>query len=333
MLRRPLFSLGVLLALAVVAAGVLWLVPSDHYIVLPDRARPVDPLVSVPGEGQEQESTGIYMVDVRVGRANVFERLFPGVYEGAELVPESVLNPAGVSDRQRRTSSLNQMSRSQQIAITVALRELGRQVSVEPAGAEVVLVTPGSPADEELKVGDVIVEARGEPIATTIDLRQAMRPVRPGSAVELTVLREGEEVELSVGTQAPQQDARRAVMGVHVRDAQEFDFPLDVEIDAGSVGGPSAGLAFALEIVDELGSDLEDGRRVVATGEITLEGDVLAVGGIRQKTIGAREAGASVFLVPDANAAEAREQAGDLEIVAVSDFDEALAVLTTEELS
>jgi Lon-like protease len=328
-LRRPLFSLGALLALAVVAAGVLWLVPSDHYIVLPDRARLVDPLVSVPGEGEEQESAGIYMVDVRVGRANLFERLFPSVYEGAELVPESVLNPVGVSDRQRRTSSLNQMSRSQQIAITVALRELGRQVSVEPTGAEVVLVTPGSPADDELQVGDVVVEARGEPIATTIDLRQAMRPVRPGSTVELTVRRDEEEVELTVGTQASQQGPRRAVMGVQVRDAQEFDFPLDVEIDAGSVGGPSAGLAFALEIVDELGSDLENGRRVVATGEITLDGDVLAVGGVRQKTIGAREAGASVFLVPDANAAEAREQAGDLEIVPVSDFDEALALLTT----
>lgn len=328
--RRPLFSLGALLAIAVVAAGVLWLVPSDHYIVLPDRARLVDPLVSVPGEGEEQESAGIYMVDVRVGRANLFERLFPGVYEGAELVPESVLNPVGVSDRQRRTSSLNQMSRSQQIAITVALRELGRQVSVEAAGAEVVLVTPGSPADDELQVGDVVVEARGEPIATTIDLRQAMRPVRPGSTVELTVRRDEEEVELTVGTQASQQGPRRAVMGVQVRDAQEFDFPLDVEIDAGSVGGPSAGLAFALEIVDELGSDLENGRRVVATGEITLDGDVLAVGGVRQKTIGAREAGASVFLVPDANAAEAREQAGDLEIVPVSDFDEALALLTTD---
>jgi PDZ domain-containing protein len=328
--RRSLFSLGVLLALAIVAAGVLWLVPSDHYIVLPDRARPVDPLVSVPGEDEEQESAGIYMVDVRVGRANLFERLFPGVYDGAELVPESVLNPVGVSDRQRRTSSLNQMSRSQQIAITVALRELGRQVSVEAAGAEVVLVTPGSPADGELLVGDVIVEARGEPIATTIDLRQVMRPVRPGSTVELTVRRDGERVELSVGTQASQQGPRRAVMGVQVRDAQEFDFPLDVEIDAGSVGGPSAGLAFALEIVDELGSDLENGRRVVATGELTLAGDVLAIGGIRQKTIGAREAGASVFLVPDANAAEAREQAGDLEIVPVSDFDEALAELATE---
>ncbi|HZB85044.1 MAG TPA: S16 family serine protease [Gaiellaceae bacterium] len=328
--RRSLFAFGVLLALVIVAAGVLWLVPSDHYIVLPDRARPVDPLVSVPGEDEEQESAGIYMVDVRVGRANLFERLFPGIYDGAELVPESVLNPVGVSDRQRRTSSLNQMSLSQQIAITVALRELGRQVSVQAVGAEVVLVTPDAPADGKLQVGDVVVEARGEPIADTIDLRQAMRPVRPGSTVELTVRREEEEeIELSVGTQASQQGPRRAVMGVQVRDAQEFHFPLDVEIDAGSVGGPSAGLAFALEIVDELDSDLEDGRRVVATGEITLAGDVLAVGGVRQKTIGAREAGASVFLVPDANAAEARAQAGDLEIVPVSDFDEALAALAT----
>lgn len=329
-MRRLALSLGALLAVAAATLGVLWLVPSDHYLVLPDRARPVDPLVVLPGEEEgEDAEAGIYMVDVRVGRANVFERLFPSIYEGAELVPENVLNPVGVSDRQRRTSSLNQMSRSQQIAITVALRELGRQVSVESVGAEVVLVQPGAPAEGELEVGDVIVEARGEPIATTTELSRAMRPVRPGATVDLRVRREQDELELRVGTRASDQGTG-AVMGVHVRDAQAFDFSLDVEIDAGSIGGPSAGLAFALEIVDELGRDIERGRRVVATGEMTLDGDVLAVGGVPQKAIGAQNAGADVFLVPDENAADARAHAGDLEVVAVSDFDEALAALATD---
>jgi PDZ domain-containing protein len=328
--RRPLALVVVLLALAVATAGVLWFVPSDHYIVLPDRARPVDPLVSIPGESRDDDEAGVYMVDVRVGRASLLERLAPSLHEGATLVPAEVLNPAGVSDRQRRTSSLNQMSRSQLVAITVALRELGREVSVDPAGAEVVLVQPGSPADGTLLVGDVVVEALGRPVETTADLRRVMSPVSPGATVELTVRRGEDEVDLRVGTRATQEGPRRAVVGVQVRDAEDFEFPLDVEIDAGSIGGPSAGLAFALQIVDELGNDLDGGRRVVATGEITLEGDVLAVGGIPQKTIGARETEADVFLVPDANAAEARRFAEDLEIVAVSDFDEALSVLATD---
>ncbi|HEX2044672.1 MAG TPA: PDZ domain-containing protein [Gaiellaceae bacterium] len=329
MLRRLPALAVALVVLAAAAAAVLWFVPSDHYIVLPDRARPVDPLVEVPGEEGARDGSGIYMVDVRVGRASLLERFFPGLREGATLLPEDVLNPEGISDRQRRRSSLNEMSRSQKVAIAVALRELGREVDVDAAGAEVVLVQPGSPADGTLQVGDVVLEAREQPVRTTNDLRTIMGPVEPGESVRLTVERDGEEVELTVGTRESQQAPPRAVMGVQVQDAQEFSFPLDVEIDAGSIGGPSAGLAFALDIVDELGREVDGGRRVVATGEITLAGDVRAVGGIPQKTIGARDAEADVFLVPDLNAAEARRYAGDLEIVAVSDFDEALSALAT----
>jgi PDZ domain-containing protein len=103
---------------------------------------------------------------------------------------------------------------------------------------------------------------------------------------------------------------------------------VDVSIDAGSIGGPSAGLAFALGIVDELGEDdLTDGRTVVVTGELALDGTVIPIGGVKQKTIGAKEAGADLFIVPDANAEEARKYADGLEIVAVSNFDEALAAL------
>jgi Lon-like protease len=327
--RLWLALIAVPLALLGVAA-VLWLVPSDHYIVLPDRARLVDPLISVPGEEGAGGRDGIYMVDVRVGRASLLERIFPSIHEGATLVPERVLNPEGVSDRQRRTSSLNDMSRSQKVAITVALRELGRNVAVRPLGAEVVLVQPGSPAEGKLFVGDIIVAARDEDVQSTNSLRQAMRPVRPGERVELTVRRDGKNVELTVGTRAAEEGPRRAVVGVQVQDAQRFDFPVDVEINAGSIGGPSAGLAFALDILDELGREVDGGRRVVATGEITLDGDVLAIGGIRQKVVGARQAGADVFLVPDANAAEARRYADDLEIVAVSNLDEALSSLTTD---
>jgi len=326
-----LVRIVVLLALVLAATvGVLWLVPSDHYIVLPDRARPTDPLVKVPGEDQRQSEEGIYMVDVRVGRASLFERLFPSIHEGSTLVPEEVLNPEGVSDRQRRTSSLNAMSHSQQIAVAVALRELGREVVVTPLGAEVVLVQPGFPADGELEIGDVIVEADGEPIRSIAALQRAMADVRPGEQVTLVVRRGERRVELRLETRASQREADRAVVGVQVEDAEEFDFPLPVRIDAGSIGGPSAGLAFALDIVDELGRDLDEGRRIVVTGELTLEGRVIAIGGIRQKAIGAKQAEADLFLVPDANAAEARRYAGDLEVVAVSNFDEALSALAID---
>jgi PDZ domain-containing protein len=325
MMRRLAYVLAGLVAL-VVTALVLTMIPSNHYIVLPDRARPTDPLVRIPGE-HSQDEQDIYMVDVRIGRANLLERLFPGIQEGADLLPERAVNPEGVSDRQRRQSSLNDMSRSQLIAITVALQELGREVEVTESGAEVVLIQPDSPADGVLEVGDVIVEADGQEVKSIDDLRRALDDVDPGQDVELAVQRGDERIRVTSGTRAAPDDPDRAVMGVHVQDALEFEFPVDIEIDAGAIGGPSAGLAFALDIVDELGEDIDRGRKIVATGELTQDGEVLPIGGVKQKAFGARDAGADIFLVPDANFEDARKAVDDLEIIPVSTFDEALSVL------
>jgi PDZ domain-containing protein len=326
--RRRLVILFAVVLLLVAAVLALTWIPSDHYIILPDKARPTDPLVAIPGEESGQNNQ-IYMVDVKVGRASLLERIFPGIHEGATLVPESVINPEGVSDRQRRRSSLNDMTRSQKVAVAVALEELGRQVEVTPAGAEVVLVQPDSPADGVLEVGDLIVEVDGETVEGTDDLREAFADVEPGDRVELTVEREGKEVELTAGTQALQGEPNRAVVGVQVQDAETFEFPVDIEIDAGGIGGPSAGLAFALDIVDELGDDIDRGRTIVATGELSLDGTVGSIGGVKQKAIAAERAGADLFLVPDGNYEEARDAVDGLDVVAVSDFDEALSVLAT----
>ncbi len=325
-MRRLAFVLTGLLVV-VVTGLALSIIPSDHYIVLPDRARPTDPLVRIPGE-ESQDEEDIYMVDVRIGRASLFERLFPWTKEGADLLPERAVNPAGVSDRQRRQSSLNDMSRSQLIAITVALRELGREVEVNESGAEIVLVQPDSPADGVLEVGDVIVEAEGQDVESIQGLQRALSDVEPGQEVDLTVQRGDERVQVTSGTRAAPDDPDRAVMGVQVQDELDFEFPVDIEIDAGNIGGPSAGLAFALDIIDELGDDdIDRGRKIVATGELTLDGEVLPIGGVKQKAIGAREAGADIFLVPDGNFEDAKKATDDLEIIPVSNIQEALSVL------
>ena len=112
--------------------------------------------------------------------------------------------------------------------------------------------------------------------------------------------------------------------------AADIKLPVKVDINLGEVGGPSAGLPFALDVLQELGTDVDHGHRVVATGEIALDGSVGPIGGVKQKTYGARKAGADVFLVPAGeNAAEARRYAGNLLIIPVVSFQQALSALRT----
>jgi PDZ domain-containing protein len=310
----------------VFVAGVLWFVPSDEYIFLPDAPRNVDQLVQVPGETTDEEGdAGVYMVDIVIRKASLFERLFPQIHGGASLVPEREFNPQNLPDRVRREQSRAQMSASQQIATAVALRELG--YTVESQGVEVAEVQIGAPADGPLEPGDVILEANGVEVKTPDELTDVMSEVDPGDSVRLVLRRDGAERAVTVGTRASSDDPPRAIMGILIQPT--FEFPVDISIEVGDIGGPSAGLAFALDIYDELGDDLDDGRKIVVTGALDLDGSVEDIGGIQQKAYAAEEADADLFLVPDGNAADARRYSGDTEVLAVSSFREALSVLTS----
>ena len=286
--------------------------------------------VAVEGE-KASPPGGIYYVDVVVRRASLLEELLPSLRpEGADLVPEHALVPPGSSFEERRRQNQAQMSRSKEVAAAVALRELGYEIEAEPEGALVVGVASDAPAAGKLEPTDVIVAADGVPVETPDDLRRVIAERKPGETVRLRV-RSGEQTRtVEVGTvESPDEDGR-PVVGIQVEQSAEIDLPIDVEIDLGRVGGPSAGLAFALDIVEELRGDVDRGLKVAATGEIELDGDVLPVGGVKQKVIGARRVGVDVFLVPAGeNAAEARRHAGAMRVLAVESFEQALRKLAT----
>jgi Lon-like protease len=318
-----------LLLLAVVAL-VLWLAPSDSYIFLPDRAHPVAPLVSVPGGKPPRDRGGIYYVDVFVRKASWLERLFPGIREGATIVPASVVQAPGVSEKAQHTEDLRAMSRSQEVAAAVALRALGYKVVARPTGVLVEDVARDAPAASRLFPTDVILSVDGRRVRTTKELRAALgsRPV--GTTFRIGVRRGGALTRVSVKTVADPRQAGRPILGIFPGQAASVRLPINVRIDAGDVGGPSAGLAFALDILEQLGRDVDHGHRVAATGEIELDGSVTPIGGVEQKTIGVRKAGIHVFLVPAGeNAAEARRYAHGLRIVPVKTFQQALRALAT----
>jgi PDZ domain-containing protein len=327
--RAPRAAFLVVALLAVVALA-LWVIPSNEYIFLPDRARAVAPIVDVAGGKDPKDGGGIYFVDIFVRKATLLERLWPGIREGAQLVPASAILAPGTTDAQRRQADRRAMTQSQEVAAAVALRAAGYKVTARPIGAVVQQVDPHAPASGVLEPGDVIVRVEGTPVRTTADLREVVGKRKPGDRITLVVRRGDSQRSLDVRLRQDPTRPGRAIIGVLIDQDADIDLPRRVKIDAGSIGGPSAGLAFALDVMEELGRDVDHGNKVAATGAIELDGTVSPIGGVRQKTIGVRRSGIDVFLVPAGdNAAEARRYADGIRIIPVRNFQQALRALAT----
>ena len=320
----------VLGALGLVTAIVLWTVPGNEFILTPDKAKPLAGRVMV--EGSRPSGGGdVYYVDLYVRRARVLEQLLPFTRpEGSTVLPEHALLPPGTTDEERDRQNAADMERSEQIASVVALRALGYEVVAAPRGALVIGVASDVPAAAKIDAGDVIVAVDGVPIRTPANLRREIGRRKPGDDVRLTVRRERKALEVTVRTVPSPTDPSRPIVGITVDQEADIELPFDVDIDLGRVGGPSAGLPFALEIARKLGRDVTHGCKIAATGELALDGTVLPIGGIKQKTIGARRADVDFFLVPAGrNADGARENADGLTVIPVESFQQALRTLTT----
>jgi PDZ domain-containing protein len=310
-----------LLLLAVAAA--LWAIPSHEYIFLPDRAHPVAPLVRVAGRQEAKTGGGIYFVDVIVRKASLLERLFGGLHDGASLYPASQVIPKGLNESKQRQLDLDEMRLSQQTAAAVAMHTLGPKVPALAAGARVFSVEKGRPAAGQLLPGDVIVALDGAPVRSPADVSKAMQSRPIGTLVEFTVHRNGKTRTVGLHTVPAGHGSKRGIVGILLDQA-------GVSFDAHGVGGPSAGLAFALEILEQSGRNVDHGHKIAATGEIWPNGTVHPIGGIEQKTIGARAAGVEAFLVPAGdNARDARKYAKGLRIIPVKSFQQALRALAT----
>ncbi len=323
---------GRILALGLVllaAALALLVIPSSQYVFLPDPAHPVAPLVTVPG-GKDPTRGGVYFVDVVVRKATLLERLFGGLHDGADLYPATAVNPPGVGEQQRRRIDLQDMHRSQEIAAAVALRAAGKKVVLRSVGARIAYVEDGKPAVGKLEPDDVIVAVNGARVRGPKDVFLRMKKTAVGDVARFTVRRGKQTLVIPIKTVASDSGPRRPVVGVFLEPALDIHLPFNVRIDAGNVGGPSAGLAFALEVMEELGRDVVHGHRVAATGEIFPDGSVGPIGGIKQKTIGARQAHVDAFLVPAGdNARDAKKHAAGLRILPVENFSQALRALAT----
>lgn len=243
------------------------------------------------------------------------------------LVPSDVLHPRGVTQEESQEMTAAQLDQSKANAEIAGLKAAGVEVSERPMLASII---EGGPSFGLLEPGDIVVSVDGIAVGTPDAMVGLIAKADVGDEIEFVVERAGTEKKVSVKTVAADDDPDKPIVGVSVR--AEYDSPIEVENNVGhSIGGPSAGLMFALAIYDKLTPGaLTQGLRVAGTGEIGVDGTVGAIGGIRQKMAGAASQSAEVFLVPAGNCAEARrDDDHGLKLVEVETIDDAIESLET----
>jgi Lon-like protease len=272
----------------------------------------------------------ILFLAVRVNRLSALEWITRARSTDISIQREVDVFGDQTPDEARR---INQqlMNRSKSNAELIALTFLGYDV-YRATGVNVVDVQPGTGADGKLRAGDVIVGLDGEAIATSRDLVDRLRRMSPGDVVRLDV--EGadggarREVSATLGARPDGSPGGFLGISTDTRLEERPDVPVAIDIDSGTIGGNSAGLAFALTMIDLLTpGELTGGRRVAVTGTIEVDGTVGEVGGVAQKAVAARRAGAEYLIVPRSLEAIARQNAGDLRVIPVGTLQEALDAL------
>ncbi|MFS2240904.1 PDZ domain-containing protein [Microbacterium sp. OR16] len=331
----------VALSVALVALVALTFVPTPYVIQRPGpvydtlgTARSADgvkvPLIEIEGAetyptGGTLDLTTVQVIGNRERTPTWFELAVAWTDPTRAVVPIDTVFPQGVSSDERDERNAALMVDSQHEATAAALTELGYDVG---ATVRVVETVADSPAGGELRADDLVLAIDGEAIDSATALRDAIQQA-DGAEVTLTIERAGQEKTVSVTPEKSTDAAGDEVWLIGIALTTDYDFPIDVRLQLDNVGGPSAGMMFALGIIDTLTpGELNGGEDVAGTGTIDAAGTVGPIGGIRQKLYGARDAGATVFLAPEGNCDEVVGHVPDgLKVFRTGTLQESLEIL------
>ena len=332
MFRRSLtLSIAGLATLIAIAVAVL--VPVPYVILGPGptlntlgKDSSGQLLISVKGHPVYPTSGNLNLVTISLQggpgvHLNVFQALRAWLDPSEAVVPSSELYPPGQSAQETQAQDTEQMASSQETATAAALSELHIAYQTQVI---VMQTVPGYPASTVLKTGDQIVAVDGKPVTGQSGLSSLITAHPAGSVLRLTVVRNGQTLSLPVTSK---NSGGTPIIGVQVQE--QYKFPFTVQISVGDIGGPSAGMMFALGIIDKLTPmNLTGGKFIAGTGEITQAGQVAPIGGIQQKMVAARDAGATIFLTPAGNCSDtAGAVPAGLRIVKVSTLSQAISDL------
>jgi PDZ domain-containing protein len=323
---RPARRLAVFLPLAAIlfASTAFWL---PYYSLGPGPARELAPLIRVADHPVYGSSGRFVMTSVHVEQLNGIGILAAWLDPTRAVVRRDVIYAPGETDREEVQRAISEMDQSKLDAAYVVLKELDDYPRDHGEGVLIESVVPGCAADGELFPGDVVTAIDGRAVGGMRAASDAIRSAASGSTLAFDVTVDGKPQHVSL-LREPCGGKPEPLVGV--RMIPRFPFP--ITISSGEVGGPSAGLMWAITLYDLLTpGDLTGGRTIAGTGVIGLDGSVHPIGGITEKIVAAREAGADALLLPTGNLAEARAAGVEgIRLVPVASFDEALNWLRTQ---
>jgi PDZ domain-containing protein len=301
-------------------------------------------LLVLPADEVHPINGAIHMVDVLVGPTTPGDYLLSKLgllhrfRDGTVLVPSSAILGT-TPPEQLSCQGGQQMADATTAAAVVSFETLGYRVPEHNLGARIQQVQPGSPASSAgVQCNDLVVDLNGHPVRTAEDLVVQIHALKPGDQARLTVERptsNGSKTLVLTAklTGTPSEggapaDPQRAYLGVAAETKSTYTFPFPVSIQVGPIDGPSGGLALTLGMLDSLSEgQITGGHVIAATGTMDVDGNVGDVGGVAQKAVAVRDAGAQVFFVPPQELAAAKSEAGSMKVYAVSTLQQALDIL------
>ena len=322
-MSRPLkiAAWGALL-IAVFALGFFRL---PYYALGPGPARDVTPLISFEGPARYDTSGHLIMTTVSWYQVTPLQAAATWLRHDWRLVPEADLYPPGITHEEEHRRAISDMDTSKIDAAVVALSLLSSYPKQHGRGVLIEATYPECPADGRLFPGDLVRSIDGVAVSTTREASRAIDAAGPDEVIDFKVKAGGETADVQLTRNTCVKGDPEPHVGVNMVDS----FPFRISIESGDIGGPSAGLMYALGLYELMTpGDLTEGRVVAGTGTIDRDGRVGPIGGIADKVVAARESGASLFLAPQGNIDELEDvDAGGMQIVPVGTFEDALRAL------
>ncbi len=307
-----------------------FIIPTSYLSVMPGTIEDLGEMVEVDYELNSNEKNSFFMVTILQQGASLMDLFYGLLNPNIDIIHQLEVIPPGLDEEKYEEMMTDWMEESQLLAKYIAMEETGFEIEMENYGIEVIDFLEESPSKEYLEEDDVIVEVEGEEIFFIDQLLVMVQDREIGDKVELKVLRNDEMKTFNIPTVEHETEPGKPALGIYITtlEDQELSLPVNIEIMAGDISGPSAGIMFVVELINQLESeDITGGKEIAGTGTINYFKEVGAIGGVKQKVVTAENAGIEYFIIPEENYEEAEAVVKDMELVPVSTLQDVMDFL------